>query len=163
MEQDDLGGTPLHDAAEHGQMEVWKYHYSFMFCYIYPKAVKLLVAMGADPHIRDSDQLTPADLAEDGGFHECAEYLKKQSPKPIIEVEVTAMLKLERILIMIMIMIMIITITIIIKITITIIIIIITITITIIIIIIIIIIIGYKSCCFFRLTCHQHKNHFQHL
>lgn len=26
IERDDLGGTPIHDAAEHGQLEVMLYH-----------------------------------------------------------------------------------------------------------------------------------------
>ena len=78
-----------------------------LFCYNHSKAVKLLIGMHADPHIRDSDQLTPADLAEDGGFYECAEYLKKQPPNPVIEVEVNVMLKLETIIIIIIIIIII--------------------------------------------------------
>ena len=34
METDDLGGTPLHDAAEHGQLEVSSRHTAIIMCII---------------------------------------------------------------------------------------------------------------------------------
>ncbi|KAA8589759.1 hypothetical protein FQN60_013124 [Etheostoma spectabile] len=57
--QDYWGGTPLHDAAENGELE----------------CCKILLANQANPSDRDVDGFTAADLAEYNGHHECARYL----------------------------------------------------------------------------------------
>uniref|UniRef100_A0A8D2QU26 Uncharacterized protein n=1 Tax=Zosterops lateralis melanops TaxID=1220523 RepID=A0A8D2QU26_ZOSLA len=54
---DGWGGTPLHDAAENGELEI-------------------LVVNGADLSIRDQDGYTAADLAEYNGHSHCAQYLR---------------------------------------------------------------------------------------
>uniref|UniRef100_A0A8D0FE15 Uncharacterized protein n=1 Tax=Strix occidentalis caurina TaxID=311401 RepID=A0A8D0FE15_STROC len=56
---DGWGGTPLHDAAENGELEVG-----------------ILVVNGADLSIRDQDGYTAADLAEYNGHGHCAQYLR---------------------------------------------------------------------------------------
>ncbi|XP_067453920.1 espin-like protein isoform X1 [Thunnus thynnus] len=67
------GGTPLHDAAENGEL----------------KCCKILLANQANPSDQDIDGFTAADLAEYNGHHECARYLRameKNTPcadKPI--------------------------------------------------------------------------------
>ncbi|KAM7410536.1 hypothetical protein PAMA_001800 [Pampus argenteus] len=67
------GGTPLHDAAENGELE----------------CCKILLANQANPLDQDIDGFTAADLAEYNGHHECARYLRateKNAPcadKPI--------------------------------------------------------------------------------
>ena len=102
--QDDLGGTPLHDAAEHGQMDVRLLSiYLSMYLSINPsislaltlflshihshsyslslslsQAIKVLIFLGGDATARDHDGMTPADLAREGGYVECATYLKQQ-------------------------------------------------------------------------------------
>ncbi|XP_069560137.1 espin-like protein [Brachyistius frenatus] len=74
--KDYWGGTPLHDAAEIGEME----------------CCKILLANQADPSHPDIDGFTAADLAEYNGHYECARYLRameKTTPcadKPIEEV-----------------------------------------------------------------------------
>ncbi|XP_076578992.1 espin-like protein [Chaetodon auriga] len=57
--KDFWGGTPLHDAAENGELE----------------CCKILLANQANPTDHDIDGLTAADLAEYNGHHECARYL----------------------------------------------------------------------------------------
>ncbi|XP_078116015.1 espin-like protein [Sander vitreus] len=57
--KDYWGGTPLHDAAENGELE----------------CCKILLANQANPSDRDVDGFTAADLAEYNGHHECARYL----------------------------------------------------------------------------------------
>uniref|UniRef100_A0A671W3U4 Espin like n=1 Tax=Sparus aurata TaxID=8175 RepID=A0A671W3U4_SPAAU len=57
--KDYWGGTPLHDAAENGELE----------------CCKILLANQANPADQDTDGLTAADLAEYNGHHECARYL----------------------------------------------------------------------------------------
>ncbi|XP_070817243.1 espin-like protein [Chaetodon trifascialis] len=57
--KDYWGGTPLHDAAENGELE----------------CCKILLANQANPTDHDIDGLTAADLAEYNGHHECARYL----------------------------------------------------------------------------------------
>ncbi|XP_068176224.1 espin-like protein isoform X2 [Antennarius striatus] len=57
--KDYWGGTPLHDAAENGEIE----------------CCKILLANQASPRDQDTDGFTPADLAEYNGHHECASYL----------------------------------------------------------------------------------------
>ncbi|GAA6217749.1 espin-like protein [Lates japonicus] len=58
--KDYWGGTPLHDAAENGELE----------------CCKILLANQANPSDQDVDGLTPADLAEYNGHYECARYLR---------------------------------------------------------------------------------------
>uniref|UniRef100_A0A4W6DCL9 Espin like n=1 Tax=Lates calcarifer TaxID=8187 RepID=A0A4W6DCL9_LATCA len=58
--KDYWGGTPLHDAAENGEL----------------KCCKILLANQANPSDQDVDGLTPADLAEYNGHYECARYLR---------------------------------------------------------------------------------------
>ncbi|XP_045906656.1 espin-like protein [Micropterus dolomieu] len=57
--KDYWGGTPLHDAAENGELE----------------CCKILLANHANPTDQDIDGFTAADLAEYNGHHECARYL----------------------------------------------------------------------------------------
>uniref|UniRef100_A0AAV2M0I0 WH2 domain-containing protein n=1 Tax=Knipowitschia caucasica TaxID=637954 RepID=A0AAV2M0I0_KNICA len=57
---DSWGGTPLHDAAENGELE----------------CCQILVVNGVDLGIRDQDGFTAADLAEYNGHPQCAKYLR---------------------------------------------------------------------------------------
>ncbi|XP_049341506.1 espin isoform X8 [Astyanax mexicanus] len=57
---DGWGGTPLHDAAENGELE----------------CCQILVVNGVDLGIRDQDGFTAADLAEYNGHPQCAKYLR---------------------------------------------------------------------------------------
>ncbi|XP_034531926.1 espin-like protein [Notolabrus celidotus] len=57
--KDYWGGTPLHDAAENGELE----------------CCKIILANHANPSDRDVDGFTAADLAAYNGHHECARYL----------------------------------------------------------------------------------------
>ncbi|XP_069774604.1 espin isoform X2 [Narcine bancroftii] len=57
---DHWGGSPLHDAAENGELE----------------CCQILVVNGVDLGIRDNDGYTAADLAEYHGHSQCAKYLK---------------------------------------------------------------------------------------
>ncbi|XP_070688781.1 espin-like protein [Pempheris klunzingeri] len=57
--KDYWGGTPLHDAAENGELE----------------CCRILLANQANPSDHDIDGFTAADLAEYNGHHECARYL----------------------------------------------------------------------------------------
>uniref|UniRef100_A0A3Q3GZC8 Espin like a n=1 Tax=Labrus bergylta TaxID=56723 RepID=A0A3Q3GZC8_9LABR len=57
--KDYWGGTPLHDAAENGELE----------------CCKILLANQANPSEQDIDGLTAAQLAAYNGHHECARYL----------------------------------------------------------------------------------------
>ncbi|XP_061592988.1 espin-like protein [Cololabis saira] len=84
--RDYWGGTPLHDAAENGELE----------------CCKILLASRANPTDEDIDGFTAADLAEYNGHHECARYLRaieKNTPcsdkpdKVIIPVEEEVKLK----------------------------------------------------------------------
>ncbi|ELK14379.1 Espin-like protein [Pteropus alecto] len=59
--RDSWGGTPLHDAAENGQME----------------CCQALVSHRVDHSLRDGDGNTAADLAEDHGHQDCAQYLRE--------------------------------------------------------------------------------------
>ncbi|KAM9357645.1 espin-like protein [Symphorus nematophorus] len=76
--KDYWGGTPLHDAAENGELE----------------CCKILLAYQANPTDQDIDGFTAADLAEYNGHHECARYLrameKKNTACPDKTIEVTA-------------------------------------------------------------------------
>uniref|UniRef100_A0A8C5LBV9 Espin n=1 Tax=Jaculus jaculus TaxID=51337 RepID=A0A8C5LBV9_JACJA len=54
------GGTPLHDAAENGELE----------------CCQILVVNGAELHIRDHDGYTPADLSDYNGHNHCTRYLR---------------------------------------------------------------------------------------
>ncbi|TSL97290.1 Espin [Bagarius yarrelli] len=57
---DKWGGTPLHDAAENGELE----------------CCQILVVNGVDLSIQDQDGFTAADLAEYNGHEQCAKYLR---------------------------------------------------------------------------------------
>ncbi|XP_072888226.1 uncharacterized protein [Hemitrygon akajei] len=57
---DNWGGSPLHDAAENGELE----------------CCQILVVNGVDLGIRDNDGYTAAELAEYNGHSQCAKYLK---------------------------------------------------------------------------------------
>uniref|UniRef100_A0A3P9KM43 Espin like a n=1 Tax=Oryzias latipes TaxID=8090 RepID=A0A3P9KM43_ORYLA len=58
--EDYWGGTPLHDAAENGELE----------------CCKVLLVNGANPADKDIDGFTAADLAEYNGHSKCARYLR---------------------------------------------------------------------------------------
>ncbi|XP_012680722.1 espin-like protein isoform X2 [Clupea harengus] len=64
--QDYWGGTPLHDAAENGEME----------------CCRILLAGGVSPSERDVDGFTAADLAEYNGHYDCANYLRAVERNP---------------------------------------------------------------------------------
>ncbi|XP_031728848.1 espin-like protein isoform X2 [Anarrhichthys ocellatus] len=74
--KDHWGGTPLHDAAENGELE----------------CCKILLANQANPSDHDIDGFTAADLAEYNGHHECARYLcaiERNTACPDKPIEVT--------------------------------------------------------------------------
>jgi hypothetical protein len=58
-EKDDIDATPVHDAAEQGQLA----------------SLKLLAHYGADLGAVDADELTPRKLAIDRGHHDCGQFL----------------------------------------------------------------------------------------
>ncbi|XP_048460589.1 espin-like protein [Rhincodon typus] len=64
--KDHWGGTPLHDAAENGQLE----------------CCQILIMNQVDPTIRDDDGYTAAELADYNGNVECANYLKHVEKMP---------------------------------------------------------------------------------
>ncbi|XP_056270169.1 espin-like protein isoform X1 [Pseudoliparis swirei] len=75
--KDYWGGTPLHDAAENGELE----------------CCKILLANQANPSDHDSDGFTAADLANYNGHHECARYLCAMETNTVCQdnpIEVTA-------------------------------------------------------------------------
>ncbi|XP_071782333.2 espin-like protein [Centroberyx gerrardi] len=64
--KDYWGGTPLHDAAENGELE----------------CCKILLANQANPLEQDIDGFTAAHLAEYNGHFECARYLRAMETNP---------------------------------------------------------------------------------
>ncbi|XP_069598032.1 espin-like [Ranitomeya imitator] len=60
MSTDNFGGSPLHDAAENGELE----------------CCQILVVNGVKLGIKDHDGYTAADLAEYNGHTHCAKYLR---------------------------------------------------------------------------------------
>ncbi|GCC23600.1 espin-like protein [Chiloscyllium punctatum] len=65
--RDHWGGTPLHDAAENGQLE----------------CCQILIMNQVDPTIRDDDGYTAAELADYNGNVDCANYLKQVEIMPV--------------------------------------------------------------------------------
>lgn len=81
--RDFWGGTPLHDAAENGELEVggsWfvvpRETQQFTRCSTFSQCCKILLACQANPSDQDTDGFTAAELAEYGGHCECARYLR---------------------------------------------------------------------------------------
>ncbi|XP_066522536.1 espin-like protein [Hoplias malabaricus] len=66
--KDYWGGTPLHDAAENGEIE----------------CCRVLLSHDISPSERDVDGFTAADLAEYNGHYECATYLHMVEKEPHI-------------------------------------------------------------------------------
>ncbi|XP_030646939.1 espin-like protein [Chanos chanos] len=64
--KDYWGGTPLHDAAENGELE----------------CCRILLANQVSPWERDVDGFTAADLAEYNGHYDCARYLHSVELNP---------------------------------------------------------------------------------
>lgn len=88
--RDYWGGTPLHDAAENGELEVGPvvlkkkrklletHCCCFSVGHVRPvrQCCRILLTHQASLTDRDMDGLTPADLAEYNSNHECARYLR---------------------------------------------------------------------------------------
>ena len=118
VERDDLGGTPLHDAAEHGQKNVHSCppppppplslslsllatspSCPLLLPSYYPslspslplsphQALKVLLSTGVDHMVQDLDGLTAADLAEECGHIACADFLREYEPPPMPDIMV---------------------------------------------------------------------------
>ena len=67
LECDDFGATPIHDAAEHNQLECLHVFYNH--------------SINLAP--RDSDGMTPLDLAREKGNARCVEFL--ENPEDSLE------------------------------------------------------------------------------
>ncbi|XP_041061557.1 espin-like protein [Carcharodon carcharias] len=67
--KDHWGGTPLHDAAENGELE----------------CCQILVMNRVDPTVRDDDGYTAAELADYNGNVECAKYLRHIEEMPSLD------------------------------------------------------------------------------
>lgn len=92
---DSWGGTPLHDAAENGELEVSGRGAAFQKessapssdanqwtvrpiagLFLAFQCCQILVVNGVDLGIKDQDGFTAADLAEYNGHSQCAKYLR---------------------------------------------------------------------------------------
>lgn len=89
--KDYWGGTPLHDAAENGELEVGlvlsscrfeinttvliKHNIFYIAVISFSQCCRILLTNQANPSDQDIDGFTPADLAEYNGHHDCARYL----------------------------------------------------------------------------------------
>ncbi|NXW10684.1 ESPN protein, partial [Fregetta grallaria] len=83
---DSWGGTPLHDAAENGELEVGASSRQGAGVGALPsdpatrppspQCCQILVVNGADLSVRDQDGYTAADLADYNGHGHCAQYLR---------------------------------------------------------------------------------------
>ncbi|XP_078065277.1 espin-like protein [Mustelus asterias] len=69
IQKDHWGGTPLHDAAENGELE----------------CCQILVMNHVDPIVRDDDGYTAAELADYNGNVECAKYLRHIEKMPPLD------------------------------------------------------------------------------
>ncbi|XP_078420766.1 espin-like protein [Cetorhinus maximus] len=69
IQKDHWGGTPLHDAAENGELE----------------CCQILVMNHVDPTVRDDDGYTAAELADYNGNVECAKYLRHFEEMPSLD------------------------------------------------------------------------------
>ena len=52
------------------------------------QSLKVLVATGVDPHVKDLDGMTPADLAEECGHSTCSVFLSSYQPRELPKVKV---------------------------------------------------------------------------
>eukprot|EP00062_Callorhinchus_milii_P000342 gi/632934252/ref/XP_007904871.1/ PREDICTED: espin-like protein isoform X1 [Callorhinchus milii] len=75
--KDHWGGTPLHDAAENGELE----------------CCQILVMNQVDPTIQDKDGYTARKLANYNGHMECANYLRRMENMPLLKDNSPSLLK----------------------------------------------------------------------
>ena len=76
--RDNLGGTPVHDAAEQGQVQrsLINQHTCIRHC-LQVEALTVLIKRGVNVRMEDYDGLMPFDLAKDNKHHECMKLLFK--------------------------------------------------------------------------------------